>query len=135
MSYTTSEHLRSALPPQHLADALDDDRDGQPDEGLLEQVLSEASNAVDAYLAGRYTVPFAAPPAAVEEAALVFACELLYDRRQLFAENPWRGRAEFWRERLQQVGQGRLPLDMRTDEATGKATWGSRDQAESGTEA
>jgi phage gp36-like protein len=124
--YTSAQSLQSALPRQHLADALDDDRDGQPDEGLLEQIVADASNAVDACLAGRYAVPFATPPAAAKAAALVFACELIYDRRQMFQENPWRARADVWRERLQRIGRGELPLELAADQAAGPGRWGSR---------
>jgi hypothetical protein len=67
---------------------------------------------VDAYLSGLYTVPFADPaPAPCREAAFVFACERVYDRRQILEKNPFKDRADFWRKRLEAIGKGEIPLD------------------------
>lgn len=113
MSYTTQEKVETLIPPQYLVDALDDDRDGAADEGLLDTIIEAASNEVDGFLAGRFTIPFEDPaPAAVAEAALVFVCERLYARRLVPDEkNPFTARANAWRERLQKMGDGTLPLD------------------------
>lgn len=112
MAYTTQAQVETAIPSQHLRDALDDDGDGQPDEGVLTSILASADQAVDGFLAGLFTVPFVAPvPAAVAEAAFVFACERIYDRRQIVERNPWTARADGWRERLAKIGAGEMPLD------------------------
>ena len=110
MAYTTQTDIETTIPAPHLVDALDDDRDGVADASKLDEVIAVADNAVDAYLAGIYTTPFATPPAAVKEAAFVFACELIYDRRRA-TPNPWKERADFWRTRLEKIGNGDLPLD------------------------
>lgn len=116
MSYTTQARIETAIPPQHLRDALDDDGDGQADDGLLDEIIASASQAVDAALAGLFTVPFTDPaPAVVAEAAFVFACERVYDRRQLTEKNPWRDQADKWRERLEKIGKGDLKLDAAQD--------------------
>lgn len=112
MAYVTRSRLETAIPPAHLRDALDDDRDGAEDPQLLDEVIASASNAVDAFLAGLFPVPFVDPaPAAVAEAAFVLACERIYDRRGAGGENPWRKRADDWRGRLAEIGQGKRPLD------------------------
>lgn len=112
MSYCAQSEIETAIPPQHLVDALDDDRDGKADDGVLTNIIASASNAVDAYLAGLFTVPFADPaPAPVREAAFIFTCERIYDRRQILDKNPYKDRADFWRERLQKIGAGEIPLD------------------------
>ncbi len=118
MGYTTQARIETAIPPQHLRDALDDDGDGQADDGLLDEIIASASQAVDAALAGLFSVPFADPaPAVVAEAAFVFACERVYDRRQITERNPWRGQADTWRERLEKIGKGELKLDASQDKA------------------
>jgi phage gp36-like protein len=112
MAYTTQARIETAIPAQHLVDALDDDGDGMPDGGVLTEILASADQAVDAFLAGLFAVPFVAPaPAAVCEAAFVFACERIYDRRQILDKNPWSGRADDWRKRLEEIGSGKLALD------------------------
>jgi phage gp36-like protein len=118
--YVTQSQIHTAIPAQHLNDALDDDGDGLADPGLLDAIISSASQAVDAFLAGLYTVPFADPaPAVVAEAAFVFACERIYDRRRLDAAgdqaNPWRARANSFRERLEKISRNQLKLDQSLD--------------------
>jgi hypothetical protein len=112
MPYVTQAQIQTAIPAPHLNDALDDDRDGLADAGLLDLVIAKASQAVDAALSGIFDVPFTDPaPAAVAEAAFIFSCELVYDRRQIVEKNPFKDRADDWRGRLEKIGKGDLPLD------------------------
>ena len=116
MAYTTQTDIETLIPAAHLSDALDDNRDGAADAGLLDSLIATAANAVDAYLGGIFTVPFTTPPAAVKEAALVFACEMIFARRLALDEkNPFSSRANFWRDRLEKIGKGQLPLDAATE--------------------
>jgi phage gp36-like protein len=119
MPYVTQSELETIIPPSTLVDMLDDDRDGLADDGLLDNLIASAGNAVDAYLSGLFSVPFATPPPAVREAALVFCCESLYARRGLGEgdKNPLGARARFWRDRLQKIGNGELPLSAATEKA------------------
>ena len=112
MSYLTRNELEAVVPASYLADALDDDRDGAADDGVLESILEQASAECDALLAGRYCVPFSNPPAAVRAAALCLAAEGVHARRLGGdAENPWTSRAAQWRERLEKMGRGEMALD------------------------
>lgn len=112
MSYCTRERIETAIPAPHLVDALDDDRDGEADAAVLAELLASADQAVDSYLAGLFAVPFPAPtPAVVAEASFVFACERVYDRRQVAERNPWTSRANDMRERLKAIGSGKAPLE------------------------
>jgi len=117
MSYVTQTQIETAIPAPHLLDALDDNRDGVADTGLLTAIIAQASQAVDAFLCGLYDVPFTDPPAIVKEAAFVFACELIYARREMGGDDkksPWLGRANAWRTQLQKVAGSELPLDSTT---------------------
>lgn len=107
MAYVTQTQIETAIPPTHLTDALDDNRDGTADTGKLTAVIDQASQQVDALLESRYAVPFVTVPKKVAEAAFTFVCELLYQRRGLFGDdNPWFKRAEQWRETLKAIGSG-----------------------------
>jgi phage gp36-like protein len=114
--YVTQSQIEAVIPAPTLADALDDNRDGAPDAGVLDQVIAVAGGEVDGYLASIYSVPFAEPiPAAVTDAAFVFACELIYQRRGIEADkNPFTARALAWRARLQLIGSGKQPLTAET---------------------
>ena len=123
MTYLVQRDLEAAIPAQQLVDALDDDGDGAADANKLADVIAGASRQVDGFLAGRYTVPFSDPaPAAVREAAFVFACELIYARRPSAGENPFKKRADDWRKQLELIASGKQALDAVTPSSFG---WGA----------
>ncbi len=110
-AYCDQSAITAVIPAPTLTDALDDDRDGVADDGLLDTIIAQASQSVDAYLSGLYTTPFADPvPAPVAEAATVFACEMIYDRRPV-ANNPFKAAADAWRTRLQAIAKREQNLD------------------------
>lgn len=113
MSYVARQQITAKIPAPLLTEALDDDGDGAEDAGLLDQIIANASQAVHGFLSGLFTVPFPDPaPTAVQQAAFIFTLEEIYARRSERDEkNPWRDQADFWRERLQQIGDRKLPLD------------------------
>lgn len=124
MPYVTQAELETLIPPSALVDGLDDDRDGRADADLLANIFTAASNAVDAYLAGLYTVPFATPSALVKEAARVFAAEMVFSRRLSGDDrNPWKTRADGLRDHLAQIRDGKLTLDA-ADAADTTAAYG-----------
>lgn len=117
MGYVTQTQIESVIPGPYLVDALDDNRDGAADVGKLDEVIAKASQAVDGYLAGLYTTPFVATddvpiPSKVLEAAFVFTCELIYQRRGTPEDqNPFAKQANAWRTDLKAIGKGEAPLD------------------------
>ncbi len=123
MSYIDRTDVEAEVPAVILRDALDDDRDGIEDEGLLDRLMELASGQVDALVATRYTVPFAQPPPFAREAARVFCAELSYTRRGV-NPNPCSERATAWRKALAEiaaaetsasVGTARAPVAALTD--------------------
>jgi len=117
MAYVTRDQVNAKLPAPLLLDALDDDGDGQEDDGVFNAIVATASQEVDGYLAGLFTVPFPDPaPAQVSAAALMFTLDAIYGRRAQGGEdhsaNPYRSQVKFWRERLQKIGNRELPLDV-----------------------
>jgi len=80
---------------------------------------------VDAYLASSYVTPFTDPiPAKVSEAAFLFACERIYDRRELIDKNPYRARADEMRAILKLIAQGEIQLDASRTTAIPAASGG-----------
>lgn len=115
MAYITQADLYGELPQAIVTDALDDDRNGAADTAVATLVCDGASEQVDSYLAIRYTVPLATPPALVLRAAKVFALETLYRRREI-KDFPLAAECKALRERLQLIATGKLPLDAATEQ-------------------
>ena len=81
MPYTTVTAIQAKIPSPVLDDALDDDGDGNRDPGLLDQIIQNAADAVDALICNRVALPLAMVPASVRNASLWFAVEEIYARR------------------------------------------------------
>ena len=62
MSYATYENLLANFGEQELELVTDRDRDGSPDDGVIEDGLQFADDMIDGYLRSRYAVPIANPP-------------------------------------------------------------------------
>jgi phage gp36-like protein len=62
MSYATYEDLLANFGEQELELVTDRDRDGSPDDGVIEDGLQFADDLIDGYLRSRYSVPLANPP-------------------------------------------------------------------------
>lgn len=128
MPYTTQAEIEAEIPALFLRRALDDDGDGSADDGVLDQVIANAGRAVDAALEGLYTVPLDPVPAVAREAAFIFTCEAIYNRRRQHNDerNPYTDRANTLRTKLERIGKGELPLTLDNTDAPA-AAWGSRD--------
>jgi phage gp36-like protein len=114
--YITQQNLEDELGgAQMLLEALDDDGDGQLDAGLVGRLCPRASDAVDGFLAGRYVVPLSPVPTLATEAAIIFACEIVYNRRRQGSEekNPYTARANDLRERLKRIADRKESLDAK----------------------
>lgn len=118
MPYLTRQQIEDKIPPPILLDALDDDADGQEDPNRFGSIVASASQEVDGYLAGLYTVPFADPaPAKARAAAFAFACELIYNRRDSQIPEWLSEQLKFWRAHLEKVASRQVPFDAATDKA------------------
>jgi phage gp36-like protein len=115
MPYHTKASVTADVPAAFLLEALDDNRDGTEDAGLYDQLAANASESVDAYLGGRFAVPFTTdiPPLAIT-ASRIFCLESLYGRRGYSKDtdppNPWYAQAEAIRDRLKRIASGSEPL-------------------------
>lgn len=114
MAYVTQQALQDELGGlAKLTEALDDDNTGQLDTNLVGRILQRASDAVDSFLAGRYIVPLSPIPKLAAESALVFACEIIFNRRRqgLDEKNPYTARANDFRTQLKEIGDRKQSLD------------------------
>ena len=111
--YITRTQVEDKLPPPILLDALDDDGDGVEDPGRFDSLVGTASQEVDGYLAGLFTVPFLDPaPPKVCQAALCLMLYGIYRRRGVAdKDNSYYHDVVFWREHLQKVANRELPFD------------------------
>jgi phage gp36-like protein len=111
--YITANDILTLISNNQFIQFTDDDADGVADSGVLDLIITDCSNQVDAFVSSIYTTPFTAPyPSKVREACLVFVCEALYARRLTPSEsNPFTARANLWRKILEDVGSGGSPLD------------------------
>ena len=112
MPYTTRPQIEALIPAPVLIQALSDDGTGVELDGLIGAVIQNASDRVDAYLETRYTVPLDSPPASVRNACLVFACHMIYERRQIFGEkNPFNQQMLAVQKELEKIQEGTVALN------------------------
>lgn len=115
MSYFTRTQIEAEIPAADLVALLDDSRDGTEDSGLYLALADRAERRVDAILACRYAVPFAAAavPSPVQDATIVVFCASLYRRRGVKdGENPFAGRERETLGFLREVATGAADLDL-----------------------
>ena len=114
MSYCTEQDIADEIGGwPRLNDALDDDADGRVESGLLDRLISSASNAIDGFLQGRYITPLSPVPAIAIEANIVFTVEKIYNRRKQGPDekNPYEDRANKLRQRLKDIADRKESLD------------------------
>ena len=78
---------------------------------LLDQVVANASDAVDALICNRVACPVANPPASVRNAALWFAVEEIYGRRQRDLPKDFERAIATARKWLEAIRDGKQTLD------------------------
>lgn len=111
-SYITRNDLLSLISDSQLDNFTDDLADGSETSSNLDTVMEMASREADSYVASIYTTPFSPVPTKIKTATIIFACEALYARRLTPEEhNPFKARADLWRDLLTEIGAGKQPLD------------------------
>ena len=125
MAYATSTDLEQILPEGALDDLA-------PSEEEVSAALDHASATVDAYLAGRYAVPFSPPPSAVVACAADLAAYRILSRASQRSDEflVFRQRAEDWMAYLKAVGEGRLGLPGAAPAVAGAAAVDNADQVD-----
>lgn len=121
MAYFSITDMQGLVPEGWLSDGMDDDGTGSPDSFPF--VLASASNAIDASLSARYSVPLDTTNvglnAVVKEIGVCLAVEALYIRRQAaIDEKSLLGKriARAW-DRLRALAEGTDPLSTQIKRA------------------
>jgi phage gp36-like protein len=117
MPYVQFSDLPADLPPAFITQALDDDNTGNADMDLWATIAQQVSDAIDAKIGVRYSVPIQPDgngnyPAVIAHAARTLAAEKLFARRQIAdGKNPWAKQADAVRAQLDLIAEGKLPLN------------------------
>ncbi len=116
MAYIQRSQISTYISESELPNFLDDDSDGSEDPGLLDAIISMASNKADSFVSSVFTTPFPVPPSKIVDATIIFSCFAIYARRLTPEEkNPFKAMQDFWEDLLSKVGAGVLPLDANID--------------------
>lgn len=86
---------------------------------VLNNIIQNVSTDIDGALANIYDVPFSGTiPPKVGAAALVFACEAIYQRTLTPNDkNPFTDQATRWRDEMVRIGKGLIVLDVNVNRA------------------
>jgi len=104
--------LQTLLSPDVLLALCDDDNDGTPDAGVLEEAFGAAAREVRRAIAGVVSIPIDEPlPPLLSDIARTLAIERLYERRRETLPGPWRERSARARQLLAEVARGDRPID------------------------
>ena len=79
--YCTLTDIEKELPAAKVIELTDDENAGAVNTGRVTEATAKADSLIDAYCAGRYTVPFAAPPQIVKTLSVSLSIYNLYKRR------------------------------------------------------
>lgn len=102
-NYVNRAWIAQRVPPQTLLEALDDNADGQEDDGLFDGLAESVSNDIDEKLGPDATVATALRTSA----ANILFCSLVYKRRGIAdASNPWAKRETETLKELNDIATG-----------------------------
>lgn len=116
--YTDRAAIEGEIAQPDLNTALDDDGDGQADDGLLDTIIANVTAFIDGKLANIYDVPLNPVPPKVAAWALSIACYRIYRRRLTPEEkNNFSDENRAAMRELIAVSEGTQSLDLTTTRA------------------
>ena len=113
MTYSTDDDIIDAVGEDTVRRLTDDDQTGSIDTGVLASVREDACEIVNAYVRGRYELPFDAAPKLLAIAETALVVERLY-RRRPSADTPKSvsDAAEKAMRKLRRLSEGKLTLGL-----------------------
>lgn len=108
MSYITFDELKGLVPDGWVTAALDDDGDGNAEK--FETVRDLAEREVNGVVGLRYAVPVVPTPPILGTIAVYIAAEIVYGRRGMSENFPYKDAVAVYRRQLRDIGAGDLPL-------------------------
>lgn len=113
MAYLVRADVEGKIPPAQITEALDDDNDGVEDVGLWEKIAAGIDSEIDGAIAQRYQLPLPTVPVWLRPGACMLACETLFQRRGIAADqNPFTDAAGKFRVKLEAIANGEAKLDV-----------------------
>lgn len=119
MAYSLLADIQERIPAEILLQLTDDADVGSVDESKVDGAIARADSEIDAWCGGRYSVPFATPPAIVAELSADLSTYYLYSRRQEIIPE---ARSERYRSNqalLKAISSGQVKLPGAASAATG----------------
>ncbi len=115
MRYATQADLIKRYGRHVIQTISDDENSGELDETQVEAALTDASNTIDVYIGGRYTLPLSSAPVALN----LHACHLArYFLEKNYATEQARKDYEDSIRFLEQVAAGKISLGLAADNTT-----------------
>ena len=112
MPYCTLADILERIPEKGVIQLTDDDRIGVVDQVKVDAAIARADKEIDAWCGGRYTVPFAEPPAVIRELSADLAVYHLYSRKvDKIPETRIDGQKNALRL-LEKIGDGKVSLGV-----------------------
>lgn len=127
MPYATQQDIIDRYGEDDLIIAADHDGDGVADAAVVAQGLSDATDEINTYAGGRYTLPFAEVPPVLKRLCVDMALYLMSKPPSITEEK--RKRYEDAIKLLTSISTGKVSLGISDAEATGSNAGGAFFQA------
>jgi len=112
MAYCTQSDITKQLDEETLIQLTDDAEAGEVDTDVLDRAIDDADEEIDAYLAVKYSLPFAVTPNLVRKMAVDLAICNLYARRYDTITETRKEICERIRKDLDRIAKGTMSLDV-----------------------
>jgi len=131
MGYCDQTDIEKYLDDQALLDLADDDGDGTPDTGVIEEAIESAGAEIDAYLSTQYSTPLLTVPAIVRRLAAKLAAHFLFMRRtEVEVSGKWENEIKETRRMLEKLSRGEMQLGTGAPQQSGDLSEAARSEDE-----
>jgi len=112
MAYCTQSDILKQLDEEILIQLTDDDGTGEVDSDVVDRAIADADEEIDAYLSGKYSLPFDTTPNLVRKVSVTLAICNLYARRDDTIPETRKENCERARKDLNLIAKGMMKLDV-----------------------
>ncbi len=110
MGYSTVEDLKKLIDEQTLTALTDDEGSGSVNIERVNEAIDIADREIDAYLSGKFSVPFAEPPEIIKNISAQMAIYHLFSRRTEDYPKVWADKYENCLKLLEKIQSGEILL-------------------------
>jgi len=113
MPYCTQADIEKQIPEDTLIELTDDDAAGSVDTDIIDRVIADADEEIDAFVSMNYSLPFDSTPALIRRMSVDLSiCNLYARRSHLDMPDSIKDRCDRDRRLLEQIAKGQLKLDV-----------------------